>query len=96
MGIGNLRRLIEVKTTISRGKLSGTSFHMTPSEWSSASSHRGIYFIYRLMISSGDVRLFVIQDPVGKYKSDLLDIMVREGADIRYSEKSGNWEKILV
>lgn len=95
-GEGDLRRYIEVKTTISRGKLASNSFHMTPSEWSSASTLRTNYFVYRLMISSSGVNLFLIKDPVGKYKEDLLDMVPRDGADIRYSEKSGYWEPLLV
>lgn len=95
-GEGDLRRYIEVKTTISRGKLASNSFHMTPSEWSSASTLRSNYFVYRLMISSGGVNLFLIKDPVGKYKEDLLDMIPRDGADVRYSEKSGYWEPLLV
>lgn len=95
-GEGDLRRYIEVKTTISRGKLASNSFHMTPSEWSSANTLRLNYFVYRLMISSSGVNLFLIKDPVGKYKEDLLDMLPREGADVRYSEKSGYWEPLLV
>lgn len=95
-GTGDLRRYIEVKTTISRGVLASKSFHMTPSEWSSASTLRLNYFVYRLMISSSGVNLFLIKDPVGKYKEDLLDMMPRDGADIRYSEKSGYREPLLV
>ena len=95
-GINDLRRLIEVKTSISRGKLSSTNFHMTPSEWSAANSHRSIYYIYRLMISSQAVSLFLIQDPVGRYKDDSLGMVIRDGADVKYSASSGNWEKLLV
>ena len=95
-GINDLRRLIEVKTSISRGKLSSTNFHMTPSEWSAANSHRSIYFIYRLMISSQAVSLFIIKDPVGKYKEDSLGMVIRDGADIKYSTRSGNWDKLMV
>lgn len=95
-GEGDLRRYIEVKTTISRGKLASNSFHMTPSEWSSANTLRLNYFVYRLMISSSGVNLFLIKDPIGKYKEDLLDMIPRDGADIRYSEKSGYWEPLLV
>ena len=95
-GVNDLRRLIEVKTSISKGKLSSTNFHMTPSEWSAANSHRSIYYIYRLMISSQAVSLFLIQDPVGRYKDDSLGMVIRDGADIKYSTNSGNWEKLLV
>jgi len=95
-GAGDIRRYIEVKTSISRGKLATRNFHMTPSEWSAANSLKKTYFVYRLMISSEDVNLFLIQDPVGQYKSDTLDMVPRDGADIRYSDKSGYWEKLLV
>ncbi|MBP9701406.1 MAG: DUF3883 domain-containing protein [Candidatus Pacebacteria bacterium] len=95
-GEGDIRRYIEVKTSISRGRLAAQNFHMTPSEWSAANSLRKTYFVYRLMISTNDVSLFLIQDPVGQYKSDLLDMIPRDGADIRYNEKSGVWEKLLV
>lgn len=90
----DLRRFIEVKTTISRGKLATRNFHMTSSEWSAANTLRKTYFIYRLMISSADVSLFLIQDPVGKYKEDLVDMLPRSGTDISYTEKSGHWEKL--
>lgn len=95
-GAGDIRRYIEVKTSISRGKLATRNFHMTPSEWSAANSLKKTYFVYRLMISSKDVNLFLIQDPVGQYKSDTLDMVPRDGADIRYFDKSGYWEKLLV
>lgn len=95
-GVSDIRRYIEVKTTISRGKLAAQYFHMTPSEWSAANTLGQTYFVYRLMISSKNVSLFLIKDPVGSYKRDLLDMMPRNGADIRYSEKSGSWEKLLV
>jgi hypothetical protein len=95
-GVGDIRRYVEVKTSISRGKLATQNFHMTPSEWSAANSLRQTYFVYRLMISSQGVTLFLIKDPVGQYKSDMLDMVPRDGADIRYSDKSGIWEKLLV
>ena len=90
----DVRRFIEVKTTISRGKLATKNFHMTSSEWSAANTSRGHYFIYRLMISTADIGLFLIQDPVGKYKADLVDMLPRAGTDINYSDKSGCWEKL--
>lgn len=95
-GIWDIRRFIEVKTTISRGKLASNTFHMTPSEWSAGNTLRKNYFIYRLMISSSGVNLFLIKDPIGKYKVDLLDMVPRDGADIKYSERSGCWEPLLV
>lgn len=95
-GAGDIRRYIEVKTSISRGKLAAQFFHMTPSEWSAANTLGETYFIYRLMISAKGVSLFLIKDPVGSYKKDLLDMSPRNGADVRYTEKSGSWEQLLV
>lgn len=89
-------KYIEVKTTISRGKLAANNFSMSPNEWNSAKSNRQIYFVYRIMISSADISLFVIQDPVGKERDGLLDMTPRNGADIRYTDRSGKWEKLLV
>lgn len=89
-------KYIEVKTTISRGKLAANNFSMSPNEWNAAKSNGNIYFIYRILISSKDISLFVIHDPVGKERKGLLDMTPRNGADIRYTERSGKWEKLLV
>jgi hypothetical protein len=94
--IDETHRYVEVKTTVSRGKLAGNNFSMSPNEWNSAKSNRQIYFVYRIMISSSDISLFIIHDPVGKEREGLLDMTPRNGADIRYTERSGNWEKLLV
>lgn len=93
-GIGDTRRYIEVKTTLSMGKLSRTSFHMTTSEWSAANSLNKAYHVYRLMISRDDISLFIIKDIVAKYKNDLLEMIPKDGADIRYSDKSGSYEQL--
>jgi hypothetical protein len=90
------KRLIEVKTTISSSKISFTSFHFTPSEWKAAESYDGRYFVYRLMVSKDRVRLFIIQDPVGKYKSDGIQMTPGDGAEISFSEDAGNWQDLLI
>lgn len=95
-GIGAMRRYIEVKTTISHGKLHVFNFHMTPSEWSAANTLGKSYYVYRLAISAETISLFLISDPVGKYKQNLIEMIPRNGADMRYSEKSGEWEELLV
>ena len=91
-----MKKYIEVKTTISKGKINHFSFHMTPNEWDAAQTLKDSYYVYRLLISSDGIRLFQIHDPVSKYKNDLLDMSPRGGADIKYTEKSGTWEKLLV
>jgi len=94
-GVSEIKRCIEVKTTISKNKLQTSRFHMTPNEWGAAETFRENYHIYRLMISSDEVKLFVIIDPVGKYKTDKLEMTPRNGVDITYSEKSGQVEELF-
>jgi hypothetical protein len=90
------KRYVEVKTTISSKSLSFNNFHMTSNEWSTAETLDGAYFVYRLMISKEKRTLFIIQDPVGKYKSNLLKMVPREGADITFFGKSGKQEELLI
>jgi hypothetical protein len=88
-------RHIEVKTTISHNRLSRQNFHLTPNEWRSAASYLERYFIYRLMISTDEISLFVIQNPVGLYKANKLEITPLQGVDVRYKEVSGYTEELL-
>ncbi len=90
------KRFIEVKTTISNKNVNFFNFHLTPNEWSCADSFRARYFVYRLFITKDASKLFIIQDPVGKYKLDHLRMTPRDGADIIFSEKVGSWEKLLI
>jgi len=90
------KRLIEVKTTISSSKITFANFHLTPSEWKAAESFDGRYFVYRLLVSKNRIRLFVIQDPVGKYKSDRIEMTPRDGVEISFSEHAGKWEELLI
>jgi hypothetical protein len=76
------------------GKITANSFHMTPSEWSSASSNGDTYFVYRLTISKKEISLFVIKNPVGKYKNDLLSMTVRDGVHLTYSQNSGEYVEL--
>ena len=94
-GIGDIRRYIEVKTTISRNKLHINSFNMTTSEWSAANSVESNYYIYRIMVSSGGITLFIIKDPVQKYKDGLIGMIPRNGAHITFNEDSGHVEELL-
>ena len=90
------KRYIEVKSTISNKSLNFYHFHLTPNEWSTAETLKDAYFVYRLMISKRERKLFIIQDPVSKYKNDNLRMTPRNGADIIFSENSGKWDKLLI
>ncbi len=94
--LDELKRYIEVKTTISMKPLHFTKIHLTPNEWNVATSTKDRYFIYRLAISKQDKKLFIMQDPVGLYKRDMIDMIPRDGAEITFDTKtSGHYEELL-
>lgn len=92
------KRYIEVKTTISSKPLRFNKVHLTPNEWSTANTSRDRYFIYRLMISKAEKKLYLIQDPVGLYKRDLIDMVPKDGAEITFNTNNsevGRFEELL-
>ena len=88
-------RNIEVKTTISSKPIVFNKVHLTPNEWQAAKSYRERYFIYRLMVSKTDIKLYVLQNPVDLFKQDLIDITPREGMEITFREAAGHYEELL-
>ena len=90
------KRYIEVKTTISSKPLHFNKIHLTPNEWNTAGTMKDRYFVYRLMISKIEKKLFVLQDPVGLYKKDVLSMIPKDGAEITFDTKTaGNFEELL-
>lgn len=92
------KRYIEVKTTISSKPLHFTKFHMTTNEWCTAETLRDNYFVYRLMISKNEKKLFILKNPVGLYKHDLIAMVPKDGAEISFTssnEKIGSYEELL-
>jgi Restriction endonuclease BpuJI - N terminal/Domain of unknown function (DUF3883) len=96
VGAAEIQKFIEVKTSVTHGEIFMGQCHMTPPEWGSAETNRQSYFIFRIMISTKSVRCFVIQDPVGMYKSEKLNMTVRDGANLSYGQDAGFWEELLV
>lgn len=88
-------RNIEVKTTISSRPIAFNKVHLTPNEWQAATSYGNRYFIYRLMISKKDIKLFVMRDPVRLYKNDLIDISPVNGMEVTFHDDSGSYEELL-
>ncbi len=91
------KRYIEVKTTISSKPLRFNRVHLTKNEWNTANTTRDRYYIYRLMISKREKVLFMLQDPVGLYKSDKIDMVPNnDGADITFDHKKvGEFTELL-
>ncbi|MDQ7035166.1 MAG: DUF3883 domain-containing protein [Anaerolineae bacterium] len=88
-------RFIEVKTTISNRSLDFSRFHLTTNEWLSAETHGSRYYVYRLMISKENKRLFILCDPVRLYKHDKIKMIPRNGAEIVFQKDSGEYVELL-
>jgi len=54
------------------------------------------YFIYRLLLSKHYKRIYIIQDPVGLYKKNIIRMIPRDGADIIFNGNAGTEEELLV
>lgn len=90
------KRYIEVKTTISSKPLHFNRIHLTTNEWNTASSTHDRYYVYRLLLSKNERKLFLLQDPVGLYKRDLINMSPSDGADITFNpQKVGRFEDLL-
>jgi hypothetical protein len=89
------QRYIEVKTTISSKPLQFFRVHLTPNEWRAAETNKDRYFIYRLMLSKTEQKLYIVQDPVGLYKRDSISMVPTEGADLILNKNSGREEEII-
>lgn len=90
------KRYIEVKTTISSKPLHFNRIHMTKNEWNAAESTRDRYYVYRLLVSKAERKLFLLQDPVGLYKNDLIDMVPGNGAEITFNPREvGQFEELL-
>jgi hypothetical protein len=94
--LAELNRYIEVKTTRSKRKLVNNSFTLTPNEWNAARSLQNTYYVYRLMISEGSLRMFVIKNPYEQERLGTISMTPRNGAEISYTENAGVWEEVLV
>jgi hypothetical protein len=90
------KRYIEVKTTVSSKPVDFNRIHLTTNEWAAADTLKDRYYIYRLMISKSEYKLFLIQDPVKLYKSDVIQMIPRNGADISFCpDTAGKYEELL-
>lgn len=83
-----LRRFIEVKTTISSSPLRINSFHMTPNEVRTAKTVKDHYFIYRLKITrDSQPVLTIIKNPIDLVENNEIDGDLSDtsnGLDINY------------
>lgn len=90
------KRYIEVKTTISKKKINWLGFHLTPNEWDAAETLRKSYYVYRLMLNSTDKTLYIIQNPVGLYKEDKINMSPRNGAEVTFDDNLFKPTQLLI
>ncbi len=90
-----LHRYIEVKTTISKNRIQQYDFHMSTNEWSVASTHLEHYCVYRLMLNSDGMKLYILRNPVALYKTDKIDAVPRDGMDVHFDSDKFKTTEVL-
>ena len=91
-----LRKYIEVKTTVGNTSITFNSFHITLNEWRTAKSVRDRYYIYRLQISKHSKKLFIIKNLYDLVKNEkMLLIERKDGYDVRFSSSVGFEENLI-
>ena len=92
-----LRKYIEIKTTVSSRGVSFNSFHITKNEWRTAKSVKDRYYVYRMQISQHQRKLFVLKnlyELVSEKKIQLIE--ARDGYDVRFLESNGIYEEMFI
>ena len=89
--VNAIKKLIEVKTTISNRALQFYRVHLTPNEWNAAETYGENYFIYRVGISKENdaISLFVVNNPVGLYKQNRANMSPIGGVDMVFNAGCG-------
>lgn len=94
--LDEIKRYIEVKTTISAKPITFNRITLTTNEWNAAKTMKDRYFIYRLLLTKTDKKLFIMQNPIQLYKDDKIEMTPREGAEITFNPGVvGNFEELL-
>ena len=94
------KRYIEVKTTLTHAVVRNTNyrFHLTPNEISTAETVRDSYYVYRLIISGNNAKLFIIQNPVELFEQGIITMTDNNGADVSFDTRNarvGSFEELL-
>lgn len=88
-------RYIEVKTCVSRKRVKFNNFHLTPNEWRVADTHGDSYYVYRIAIDDEGVQMFVIQNPVQKFRERLIRLSFHHSVQLNFTENSGQFTELL-
>ena len=87
------KRYIEVKSTRSKKAINSNRFKLTPNEWDSAETLGDRYFIYYLVMNETGKNIFIIQNPVKKYRENLLKI--DSHLMVEFLPQAGEWQPLL-
>ncbi|ADA65047.1 protein NO VEIN domain-containing protein [Lactococcus lactis] len=92
-----LRKYIEVKTTISNRSVSFNSIHITKNEWRTAKSVKDRYYIYRMQVSQQQRKLFILKNLYNMVTNEIVDLIPsNDRFDIRFKDSSGAYEELIV
>lgn len=96
--VNELKKYIEVKTTISTSKIDTNKFHLTPNELSTAQTVRDRYFVYRIQLNKhakDSIKLYVYQDPYRLIADGLLFLDPKTGDMFGINGYKGTEERLL-
>lgn len=88
-------RLIEVKTCVTRKRVHFNNFHLSPNEWRVADAHGKRYYVYRIAIDDQGYQLFVIRDPVQKFRERLIRLSFSHPVQLNFENSAGQFEELL-
>lgn len=92
----SMLRYVEVKTTISKNPVITAGFHMSEHEWNVAQTLTDHYYVYRLMINKQGKMLYILKNPVGLFKEDMITATLHDGAEISFDKTHFKESSILV
>ena len=97
--LNEIKKYIEVKSTISNKRLTVNRFRLTQNEIKSAQTLGEHYFVYRLQIdkTAGDqasIKLFIIRDPIQLFKKNEISIELSTG-EVNLRSYQGECQPLL-
>lgn len=96
--VDELKKYIEVKTTISTSQIDVNKFHLTANELSSAQTLRDRYFVYRIILNKharDAIKLHIYQNPFKLIADGLLGLDFKTGDMFGLNNYCGKEERLL-
>ncbi len=98
VGVDELKKYIEVKTTISTSQIDTNKFHLTPNELNSAQTLRDRYFVYRILLNKRAkeaIKLHIYQNPFRLIADGCLGLDAKTGDMYGLNNYRGKEENLL-